>query len=67
METYQQRVIEEKAQLDERLKALRAFRKAALANIVVPARELELLGGQELAMSMYSRALADRISYFPKD
>lgn len=63
MQEYQQRVIEEKAQLDERLQKLRAFFKSDTAK-QLPKREKELLAQQNLLMTFYSQVLGIRIANF---
>ena len=63
MQEYQQRAIEEKAQLDERLQKLRAFFKSDTAK-QLPKREKELLAQQNLLMTFYSQVLGIRIANF---
>lgn len=62
MEAYQERVIEEKKQLDERLTKLIAFLDNAGRR--VPPDELHRLGEQREVMLKYSSILADRITNF---
>lgn len=63
MQEYQQRAIEEKAQLDERLQKLSAFFKSDTAK-QLPKREKELLTQQNLLMTFYSQVLGIRIANF---
>ena len=63
MQEYQQRVVEEKAQLDERLQKLRAFFRTDTAK-KLPKQEKELLAQQNLLMTFYSQVLGIRIANF---
>lgn len=60
---YQQRVIDEKAELDARRVKLMAFKdKDNFA--ALPSREQELLNTQSHVMTMYSAVLGERIAAF---
>lgn len=63
LEPHQQRVVDEKADLDEKLRKLMAFFNS---NIFAGLSENEqsLMKAQAMAMSMYSFALAERIAAF---
>lgn len=62
MEDWQQRVVDEKAQLDGRIERL----EVALANgkAQIPANQRDLMIGQLGYMRAYSYALRDRIELF---
>lgn len=63
---YQQRVLLEKAELDERLTKLSAFiNSGAFVNIVPDNDERARLTRQETAMHAYAEILAERIAAFP--
>jgi hypothetical protein len=67
MQEYQQRVVQEKANLDEKIAKLNAF----LGQDGFPARvpdeaERSRLTSQFSVMSEYSRILGERIANFPK-
>ena len=60
MEDYQKRVIEEKAELDEKISKLTNFLNGqALAN-----SQAKLMNRQLVLMELYSQVLADRIVTF---
>lgn len=61
--TYQERVIAEKAELDQRLTRLRAFLTSDTFN-TVSEPEQDLLYRQVGVMAQYSRILSERISQF---
>ena len=63
---YQQRVRIEKAELDVKLTALRAFRSTPEHDALDEA-EKDRLYAQVVAMGSYSNILAQRISNFPDD
>ena len=66
MEAWQQRVVEEKKELDEKLEKLRDFLKSK-AFLKLRAEDdiaASLLVEQELAMTTYSFVLKDRIEHF---
>lgn len=63
MEPWQERVVEERAQLGERLEKLRAFRYGVMGAKLNPTDQ-RLLLDQEIAMDMYLRALDGRIARF---
>jgi crAss001_48 related protein len=63
MEPYQERVIEEKKELDEKIEKLAAFIESD-AFISVSTREKVRLHRQEVLMQLYSKVLADRIEAF---
>ena len=60
---YQQRVVAEKAELDERLQKLRAFLASDAAKPLSP-MEIDNLAYQEICMGSYSDALRIRIDAF---
>lgn len=60
---YQQRVVAEKAQLDDKLTKLHAFFGGALFK-TLPALDQEILSAQANAMREYSDRLAERIAAF---
>jgi hypothetical protein len=63
MEAYQQRVVDEKRELDEKLAALRVFLQGqTYANL--NAHERNLLYKQAGVMAEYSRILGERIAAF---
>jgi hypothetical protein len=63
MQPYQERVVEEKAELDEKLTKLRAFcNTATFAGL--DASERERLRRQAEHMADYSRVLSERIATF---
>jgi hypothetical protein len=62
LEPHQQRVVEEKRELDEKIEKLTAFLIGAA--VVVPSAEVERLFRQLGIMLLYSRVLGDRIVHF---
>lgn len=64
MQPYQQRVAEEKAELDVKREKLGAFICCALYQ-ALPEEEQSRLGRQCLAMDAYSEVLGERIAAFP--
>jgi hypothetical protein len=64
MKEYQERVVEEKKQLDIKIKALEAFLGAEESPQIVSAGEFERLTRQLGVMSQYSGILHERISHF---
>ena len=64
MQPFQQRVIEEKAELDDRLEKLDAFGRTDLF-ASLPDDEQRRLNLQHSLMEQYSAVLADRIAAFP--
>jgi len=69
MQAHQQRVVDEKKQLDERLEKLLIFIDAGAGKIFsgLPDEERQRLTTQARIMKEYSDVLADRIAAFPKD
>ncbi len=63
MEAYQERMIQEKKGLDDKIEKLQAFMNSALFPLV-SAKEQELLRAQRGAMRWYSKILEDRIAIF---
>jgi hypothetical protein len=61
MEAYQQRVINEKRELDERLARLHKFITEPSPYDTLPARQQTLLIFQSQTMATYSRILGERI------
>lgn len=66
MQPYQQRVVEEKAQLDERIEKLAAFRNGEKFLAISDLSEQRRLVEQLQIMREYSHILAERILHFPK-
>ena len=64
---YQQRVVEEKSELDEKLEKLRDFIFHNSVFRTLPPRERQLLVRQQTAMATYSRVLRERIETFEGD
>lgn len=64
MQPFQQRVIDEKKELDERLAKLSLFINKGDQYSKLPVRERTLLVRQESAMETYSRILQQRIENF---
>jgi len=62
MQPFQERVVQEKAELDEKIDKLVSFMNSALA--VVPFEEWERLKRQYVAMTEYSLILGERIAAF---
>jgi hypothetical protein len=66
MAPHQQRVIDEKAELDDKLKKLQKFITGELAvYISLPDEEKQRLKEQFAYMNGYSAVLGDRIAAFP--
>ena len=66
MKPHEQRVVIEKAQLDEKLEKLKAFTFTDTF-IALPAAELERLNRQYEIMKQYSGILDERIRSFPRE
>lgn len=64
LQPYQQRVVEEKTRLDERLLKLRAFLNDESTRDSVGEAEWDRLTEQEYHMQGYSDALAERVRAF---
>lgn len=62
MEPYQQRVINEKAELDARIQKLNAFLSTARSDVSI--KDIELLLAQVFAMNAYSQILGIRMRRF---
>ena len=62
MDDYQERVIEEKKQLDDKLNKLRAFNRSRTVDIT--GDERERLARQEYIMLLYAQVLNERIRAF---
>lgn len=60
MEPYQERVVAEKAQLDQNIEKLEAF----LSKATLSEEQMELLRRQYAAMQAYSAVLGERIATF---
>lgn len=63
MEPHQQRVVEEKAELDDRRAKLGEFKSTDLF-ASLPCSERERLNTQAHIMTMYSAVLGERIAHF---
>lgn len=63
MQEYQERVVEEKKELDSKLKRLMVFIRGPIFQ-TIDAEEQERLTRQSKLMDMYSGVLAERISEF---
>lgn len=63
MEAFQERVIDEKLEVDTRLSALNKFR-ASKQHATLPEAEQQRLYRQKLAMENYSSVLSERINAF---
>lgn len=63
MTSHQQRVVEEKAELDEKLAKLNAFGQGEIFP-TLPAEEQERLMRQSKIMDQYSVVLSERIAAF---
>lgn len=63
MQPYQQRVVDEKTELDAKLEKLAAFIQSD-AFRMLNVHEADLLKEQHMAMKCYSRILAERIAAF---
>jgi hypothetical protein len=64
MQPHQQRVVDEKTELDEKLKKLDAFGRTELF-ASLPADEQGRLNRQHSVMEQYSAVLGERIAAFP--
>ena len=62
MEPYQQRVINEKAELDARIQKLNAFLSTARSDVSI--KDIELLLAQVFPMNAYSQILGIRMRRF---
>jgi hypothetical protein len=65
MQPHQQRVVDEKAELSEKLDKLEAFEGGAIYSGLPPAEQSRLTR-QLFIMKLYEQVLAERISEFPK-
>jgi hypothetical protein len=65
MEAFQQRVVDEKRELDEKIARLEAFRKGDLYKDL-PWQDCALLTRQQVYMQDYSNVLGARIAQFPQ-
>ena len=65
MQLHQQRVIDEKAELDEKLVKLGAFISSSSVFLSLPEDEQLRLKTQAMHMSSYSKVLGERIAAFP--
>ena len=65
MEAFQQRVVDEKRELDEKIARLEAFRKGDLYKDL-PWEDWALLTRQQVYMQDYSNVLGARIAQFPQ-
>ena len=65
MQPHQQRVVDEKKDLDEKLDRLKAFLETSPIFNGLPADERERLGRQFDVMAEYSSILSQRIAAFP--
>lgn len=63
MLAYQERVVDEKRELDKKIEALSAFMNGAIFD-TVPREEQARLHWQIVAMKSYSAALGERIAAF---
>jgi hypothetical protein len=63
LEPHQQRVVEEKRELDEKIEKLTAFLNTPKA-VDVPLAEMERMFLQLGIMNLYSQVLGDRIRHF---
>jgi hypothetical protein len=63
LEPHQERVVEEKRELDEKIEKLTDFLRTPQA-VDVPSAEVERLLSQLGIMHLYSRVLRDRIRHF---
>ena len=64
MRAHQQRVVDEKAELDERLRKLREFIHSSPIFGLLPGPERDRLHRQQTAMEAYSGILGERIEAF---
>lgn len=60
---HQQRVVDEKSELDEKLQKLSDFRKGSFC-ATLPTDEKDRLSHQQQTMETYSQILSDRIAHF---
>lgn len=65
MQDYQQRVIDEKTELDAKLERLTTFITGSSIYAALPEVEKDCLSRQHTAMTQYSGILAERIAGFP--
>ena len=63
MEPYQQRVVDEKAELDEKIKKLKEF-MVKPTFLTLPLHERNIMSRQLGAMDYYSECLAERVLFF---
>jgi hypothetical protein len=63
MQPFQQRVIDEKLELDEKITKLAAFRTTSLFDSIDPSEQSRMTD-QEVTMREYSRILGERITFF---
>ena len=66
MQDYQQRVLDEKSALDEKLDRLRDFSETPAFDALSSEEQIFLVR-QSVAMTEYSRVLAERINMFAPD
>jgi hypothetical protein len=64
MQAFQQRVVDEKTELDKKLDNLTQFIKSSKTYLELPEPERARLLEQRLTMQRYSEILADRIAAF---
>jgi hypothetical protein len=64
MQAHEQRVIDEKAELDEKIAKLRVFINDNPAYLKLPAAQATLMHDQVSAMARYSEVLSQRIMFF---
>ena len=64
MEAHQQRVVDEKTELDEKLDKLNSFIESNPIFGELPNAEKDRLNRQEVYMSLYSKVLGERIEAF---
>jgi len=65
LQPHQQRVVDEKTELDEKLKKLGAFISSSSVFLSLPEDEQLRMKHQAMHMSNYSRVLGERIAAFP--
>ena len=63
MQPFQQRVIDEKLELDEKITKLAVFRTTSLFDSIDPSEQSRMTD-QEVTMREYSRILGERIAFF---
>jgi len=66
MEEFQKRVIDEKIELDGKRKKLEEFLASAKKTAILSANEMLVLRKQQIAMSVYSKILDERIDLFER-